>query len=130
MKKIVYLLVAAMTFSNTCLADCKFNDLVHNSDGTVVYSKGDHICVGQLVQDDAVKTQQVQDLNKAITLKDLAQTKSDARAQNWMDTALKLESNIQKVEGLEKSNEWIFFGLGVITTGLAAITASNLARRP
>jgi hypothetical protein len=113
--KIVSLAVAFATFSNVAFADCAFNDLKHNADGTVTYSAQDHVCVGNLVQDDATKTKQVQDLNKAITLKDLAITKSDARAQLWQDTSLKLESNIQSIDSYKSTSNWMFFGLGVLT---------------
>ena len=89
MKKLFSLIVAIVLFSNVCFADCNFKDLVHNPDGTVTYSKADHVCVGQAVQDNATKDKQIQTYKQALDLKDLAITKSDARAQNWMDTSLK-----------------------------------------
>jgi len=55
MNRIVSLVAAFSLLSNVAFADCAFNDLVHNPDGTVTYTKADHICVGQLVQDDKVK---------------------------------------------------------------------------
>lgn len=57
MKKVISIVAALSLLSNVAFADCKFNDLVHNSDGSVTYSKADHVCVGQLVQDNAVKDQ-------------------------------------------------------------------------
>lgn len=126
--KIVSLILSVAMASNVAFADCSFSNLTHNPDGTVTYSKADHNCVGQLVQDDKTKTQQVQDLNKAITLKDLAITKADERAQNWMDTSLKLEQHVQTVDSLKKQNEWIYFVLGVVATSLAGITAAQLSR--
>jgi hypothetical protein len=129
MKKFISLL-AALCLATTSYADCSFKDLVKNPDGTVVYSAADHICVGQLKQDNAARTQQAADLNKAITLKDLTITKDEQRIQNWSDTSMKLEENIQKIDTLKQQNEWIYFGLGVLATFLAASAASNLARKP
>lgn len=128
MKRLVSIIAAISLFSNLCFADCNFKDLVHNPDGTVTYSKADHICVGQTVQGSATKDKQIQDYKQAITLKDLAITKSDARAQNWMDTSLKLEDNVQKMDSIKKQNEWIYFILGVVATSLAGITAAQLSR--
>lgn len=128
MKKLISIIAAITLFSNLAFADCNFKDLVHNPDGTVTYSKADHICVGQTVQDNATKAQQIDSYKKAIDLKDLAITKSDARAQNWMDTSLKLEDNVQKMDSIKKQNEWIYFVLGVVATSLAGITAAQLSR--
>jgi len=131
MKKIVFLVAAIAMFCNTAFADCALSDLVHNADGTVTYSKADHICVGNLVQDDATKTKQVTDLNKAITLKDLAITKSDARAQLWQDTSLKLEDNITKVDSYKSYSNWAYFALGALTiigAGIAAAQVSHIGR--
>jgi hypothetical protein len=129
--KIVSLVAAFTMFSNVAFADCTFSDLKHNADGTVVYSAQDHVCVGNLIQDDAIKTKQVQDLNKAITLKDLAITKSDARAQLWQDTSLKLESNIQSIDSYKSYSNWAYFGLGVLTiigAGMLAAQVSHIGR--
>ena len=128
MKKLISIIAAFTLFSNLCLADCNFKDLVHNPDGTVTYSKADHVCVGQSVQDNATKDKQIQDYKQAITLKDLAITKSDARAQNWMDTSLKLEDNVQKMDSIKKQNEWIWFGLGILSAVGLGMTAAQLSR--
>lgn len=124
--RLVSIVLAMSLFSNIAFADCDFSTLVHNSDGSVTYSKAQHVCVGQLVQDNATKTQQIADLNKAITLKDLAITKSDERAQLWMDTSFKLEDNIQKMNSLKSTNEWVYFGLGVLTIFAAGMATAQL----
>lgn len=129
MKKLISFLAAISLFSNVCFADCKFNDLVHNPDGTVTYSKADHLCVGQMVQDSAVKAKQVDDLNKAVQLKDLTITTADQRADNWMNTSLKLEENVQKMNSLQRDEFWISFGLGVLATFAAGMAAASLTNR-
>ncbi len=129
MKKLISLVSAITLFSNLCFADCDFKDLVHNPDGTVTYSKADHKCVGQLVQDNSVKAKQVDDLNKAVQLKDLTITTADQRADNWMNTSLKLEENVQKMDTLKRDDFWIAFGLGVLATFAAGMAAASLTNR-
>lgn len=125
--KIVSLVAAVALFSNVSFADCQLNDLVHNKDGSVTYSAADHLCVGNLMQDNATKGQQVQDLSKAITLKDLAITKADARAQLWQDTDLKLEDNIQKMDSFKSYSNWAYFALGVLSVVAAGIAANQVS---
>lgn len=123
------ILLAVSLFSNVAFADCDFSTLVHNPDGTVTYSKTQHICVGSLVQDNATKTQQITDYKKALDLKDLAITTSDKRTQLWMDTTFKLEDNIQKMDSLKNTNQWIYFGLGALTIIGAGMMAAQLSHR-
>jgi non-homologous end joining protein Ku len=129
MKKLISLVSAIMLFSNLSFADCKFSDLVHNADGTVVYSKADHVCVGQAVQDNAVKAKQIDDLNKAVQLKDLTITTANKRSDDWMATSMKLEENNQKMSTLQRDEFWIAFGLGVLTTFAAGMAAAQLTNR-
>jgi hypothetical protein len=129
--KIVSLVAALAMFSNTAFAGCDWSTIVANSDGTYTYSKTLNLCVGNLVQDNATKAQQVSDLNKAITLKDAAITKSDARAQLWQDTSLKLESNIQSIDSYKSTSNWAYFALGALTiigAGVAAAQVHSLGR--
>lgn len=128
MKKLIALIAAFSVFSSTCFATCDWSKITKNPDGTYVYSQALNLCVGQTVQDNATKDKQIQDYKKAIDLKDLAITKSDARAQNWMDTSLKLEDNVQKMDSLKKQNEWIWFGIGILSAIGLGMTAAQLSR--
>lgn len=129
MKRIVSIVAAMSLFSNVCFAECDFSTgVTANADGTRTYTKECHVKVGQLVQDNATKDQQINDLNKAITLKDLSITTADQRADNWMNTSLKLEENVQKMDSLKNTNQWIYFGLGVLTVFAAGMAASQLSR--
>jgi hypothetical protein len=128
MKKIAFLLAICM-FANTAFADCDFSTGISpNQDGSYKYSKECHLKVGSLVQDNQTKDQQIDKLTKAIDLKDLALTKSDQRAQLWMDTSFKLEDDVQKMNRLKSDNQWIYFGLGVLTTFAAGYAAAQLSR--
>lgn len=113
--------------SNTTLADCDWSKIVKNSDNTYTYPEQLHLCVGQLVQDNATKDRQISDLNQAIQLKDLALTKSDARMQLWMDTSDKLQNRLTTIDELAKKNEWLMFGLGALTViGAGFIVSKTL----
>ena len=130
-KSLISLFFSFVLFSSTAFGDCDFKDLVHNANGTVTYSAADHICVGQLVQDNATKAKQIADYTQALTLKDLVITKSDQRTQVWMDTTFKLEDNINKIDSYKSTSNWIFFGLGALTiigAGVAAAQVSHIGR--
>jgi len=123
---ISFLVIIALLIPTTAYADCDWTGIKKNPDGTYTYSEKLHVCVGKLVQDNKVKTQQIADYTKALSLKDLSIKASDDRANLWMDTSGKLEARLQKVDSLQRDNEFIFFALGVVATGIAAYTASKI----
>lgn len=130
MKKLVSFILMLCFLSNVAFADCDFTTgITPLGDGTFKYSGECHRKVGQIVQDNKIKDAQITDLTQALTLKDLAITKADARAQMWMDTTLKLESNLSKIDDLRSKNEVIYFALGVVFTGAAVWGASQLVRK-
>lgn len=121
------LTVLSILYPTESYAGCDFSKgITAGPNKTFIYTEACHLAVGALVQDNQVKTQQIADYVKAISMKDLALTASDTRANLWMSTSSSLEDRLQKVDKLQKDNEWIFFGLGVLTTGFAAYTASKL----
>lgn len=131
MKKIVSSLLLFFLFSNTAFADCDFSTGIRPGPaGTheYIYSEECHQAVGKLVQDNKALTLQVGDLTKAISLKDLALTKADDRTQLWMNTSDKLIDRVDKIDQVEKHNEWLYFGLGVLTTFAAGYVAAQAFR--
>lgn len=129
MRKLIRIVCSVTLFSSAAFGDCDFSKVVKNNDGTFTYSKDLHICVGQLVQDNTIKAQQIDDLNKAISLKDLTIQKSDERANLWMDTSFKLESRVETIDKMEKTNSWLFFALGAVTVIGAGMMAAQLSHR-
>lgn len=130
MKSIVSILLAVCIFSNAALADCDFSTgITPGPNKTFIYSEECHKKVGQMAQDLKTKDAQIADLNKAITLKDLALTKADERTQLWMDTSDKLQDRVTKIDEVYKKNEWLYFGLGVLTTFAAGYAAAQLIHR-
>lgn len=113
--KIINIVVLLSLISNLSYADCDFSTGIKpNTDGSFTYTKECHLKVGQLVQDNKTKDTQITDLNKAITLKDLALKESEDRASLWMNTSFKLEDRLSKIDGLEKKNDILYFGLGAL----------------
>lgn len=127
MKGIInFVLVFSLLFPYNAWSACDWSKIKKNSDDTYTYSQELNLCVGQLVKDSANQTAAIQDLTKGISMKDLALQAADKRADLWNQTASGLENRLQSVDNLEKRNEWLFFGLGVLTTGIAGFTAAKL----
>lgn len=111
------------------MADCDFSTGIEKlPDGRFAYSSECHKKVGKMVADE--KDRQEQLAQKEIQLKDLgvqldAQVKS---RQLWMDTSMKLEDRVNQMETMKSTNQWLYFGIGVLTTGLAVWGAGQLRR--
>lgn len=111
-------------------ADCNFaTDITALPDGGYRYSKDCHIQVGVMKKQNDNYLGAITDLKKAITLKDLAITESDARTQNWMDTSFRLEKREESIESLRKQNDWIYFGLGALAILGAGFATAALTNR-
>jgi hypothetical protein len=129
MKKLIISILLFCFASNFAFADCDWKQIKPLPDGGYEYSKELHLCVGNLVQQSKIQVQQIQDLNKAISLKDLAIKASDDRATSWMLTSKDLEERLQKVDSVQKRNDWLSFGLGAATVLGAGWMASQLIHR-
>ena len=130
MKKLVSSLVLFCLLSNAALADCDFSKgVTPGPNNTFVYSQECHETVGKLVRNNKALTLQIGDLTQAISLKDLALSKADERTQLWMTTSDQLVDRVNKIDATEKHNEWLYFGLGVLTTFAAGYIAAQAVRR-
>jgi hypothetical protein len=106
---------------------CDFSKVVHNKDGTFTYPLNLHLCVGKMAKDNAVKDKQIADLAASNKLYQLTIQTDEQRIQNWIQTSTSLEGRVEKVNELEKKNEWLFFALGVAATGVAAYAGEKLS---
>jgi len=122
------ILLSILLFCTPVWGECDWTQIKKNSDNTYTYSEPLHLCVGQLVQDNKIKIQQLSDLTQAISLKDLAIKDADQKAALWMNTSAQLEDRVQKLDSMEKHNEWLYFGLGVATTFLAGYMAAKILK--
>jgi hypothetical protein len=125
--KMIDCLIFIFLIPSIALGSCNWGTIKKNTDKTYTISESLYICVGQLVEDSKIKTQQIADLTKAITLKDLSVQEADKKADLWNQAAIKLENRLQSVDSIEKKSDWLYFGLGMLATGFAAYTASKLA---
>jgi hypothetical protein len=112
-------------FCSSSFGTCNWKNIKVNPDGTYTYRADLNLCVGQLVQTNKTQAQQLEDLTKAISLKNNALQESDKRANLWSNTASSLEDRLQKVDSTERHTEFIYFGLGVLAAGLATYVAAK-----
>lgn len=117
-----------ISLCNSALADCDFSTgITKQSDGKFLYLKECHIAVGQMKIDLDAANVQLEEYRKAIDLKDLALVKTNERSNLWMDTTFKLQDRMNTVDSLKSKNEIIYFGVGILFTGLAVWGAGQLA---
>lgn len=127
MKKFVSVAILVAILSQSAFAECNFKtDITKNDDGSYRYPRECHLKVGEMKQDNEIKDAQIADYKKAIELKDLALVKTEERADKWMNTAIKMEDKLLKVEDLQSKNNTLHFGLGVATAILAVWAAGQL----
>lgn len=126
MKKFV---IVILCLSNIALGDCNWASIKTLPNGNYEYTPTLHLCVGKLVQDGKVKDTQIQDLTKAIQLKDLALTASDSRAKLWMDTSLSEQDRLMKIDSAQKQNNFLYFGLGILASIGVGMTTARLIGR-
>lgn len=127
-KKLLSIFTVISLISSVSFADCDFSTGITKTDhNTYEYSKDCHIAVGQMKVDLGVAKQQLVDYKAALDLKDTALDKATQRANMWMDTSFKLEDRNQSIENAVKTNQWLYFGLGVVVTGFAVYGAAKLS---
>ena len=129
MKLIIAMILTLALTCQAAFADCDYSKIKDNGDGTYTYTKELHICVGTLKRDLESANAQVESYTKAIELKDLALGKANERIMLWEDTTFKLQDRMATIDSLESKNKIIYFGLGILVTGLAVYGASKLSGR-
>jgi len=109
----------------SALAKCNFKTIKKVEDG-YLYTSDCHREVGKLKNEAEERREQVKNLNEAIKLKDLTITTHTERADLWMNTSFKLEDRVNTIERMNSTNRWLYFGIGVIFTGLSVWGAGQL----
>jgi hypothetical protein len=128
MKKFIAAILI-LCFSTSATASCQWNTIKQLPDGGFEYSAALNLCVGQLVLDNQTQAQEIADLNKAIDLKSLAINMSDQRVALWEKTADNEQQRLSTIESDQKHDDVLYFGLGVLTTFLAAYGAAQIIHR-
>lgn len=123
------ILMLCISFASNSCADCDFSkDIQKNADGSYTYTRECHLDVGNTYKALEKRVLQVGKLEEALELKDLALIKSHERMDLWRNTTYKLEDRVNSMEEFKKRNEWLYFGLGIVVTGLAVWGAGQLDR--
>ena len=127
MKKIIAMILILCT-TNMALADCDWSKIKELPDGNFQYTAQLNICVGNMVRDSKIKDQQISDLTQAISLKDLAITKSDERSQMWRVTAEAEQDRMVKINSSQSQNNFLFFGLGILSFVMIGFATARLIK--
>ena len=118
--------------SQTALADCKPSTDIYESydynPSKFVYTQECHIDYGRLRKVEPQREEQVKELKKSITMKDLALTTANDRIEVWQKTTYKLQGKLLTVEKNNDKLKWIYFGIGILTMSGAVWAAGQLKR--
>lgn len=121
---LILLLVPQVLF-----ADCDWSQGIKPTDhSTFEYSEACHKAVGQIHQEILISAKKIEDLNKAVHLKDSAILIANQRANEWLNNAMELEERFRNYDRMQKENTWLYFGLGILTV-VATSVAINQVRR-
>ena len=126
MKNLIIYFLFFSFLGNNVFASCDWTQVVKNQNNTYTYPENLHLCVGALVQQAPIQAQQISDLTQALQLKNAALLTSDQRTEMWIKNAQDSQDRLSKISADQKTNEWLFFGLGVATTFLAGYMAARL----
>lgn len=128
-KKLVYNLLAFSVLCRSVFAGCDFSkDIVENKDGSYTYSRACHIQVGKDQYSLSEYKLALDGRKKEIELKDLALQKQEERVVFWMDKAHTMSTKVTTYEDMRSTNQLLYFGAGVVLTGLAVWGAGQLRR--
>ena len=126
-KLIVISLVISFVTPIISFAKCDFSkDIEKHGEDRYSYTKDCHKEVGRLVTVEIKRAEQVEKLEKVIELKDLTIVKSHERMEMWKDTTFKLEDRVNLIDDSRSTNQWLYFGLGVLTMSAAVWGAGQL----
>lgn len=128
MKLIIATILAFALTCQAALADCDYTKIKDNGDGTYLYTKELHICVGIMKKDLEAANKQVLEYKSAIDFKDDALNKANQRITQWQETTFKLQDRMATIDSLENKNKIIYIGLGILITGAAVYGAGQLRR--
>lgn len=119
MKKLICFI---LLFSLNARANCDWSlGITPGPNHTFIYSDECHQEVGKLIQAN-------KDLTSAIQLKDLALQTSDQRIAMWSKTAGDEQDRLNKIESDQRTNSWLYFGLGVFTVIGAGFMTAKLIK--
>jgi hypothetical protein len=128
MKNLLVCLLLLTLGIQSALADCDWNTIVPGPNKTFIYPESCHLRVGQLVEGNSTQAQQIQDLTKAISLKNLALQDSDSRVLSWQKTSNDEFDRLSKIESDQKHNDFLYFGLGILSSVAIGFTVARLTR--
>lgn len=91
-------------------------DIKKQEDSTYSYTVDCHKEFGKSLMDLKDREKQVEELNKALDLKNVVIESERDRAQMWRNTSYKLEDRMSTMERIKRDHELLYFGLGILVT--------------
>lgn len=106
---IVFFIISANIAFSKCIPK---TDIQRQQDDTFIYTAGCHVEFGEFRLKNRYQQKQIQELKQAITLKDLAYSKANTRADMWRDVSYQLKDNIVSLEKSREKTKYTYFVIG------------------
>jgi len=101
-------------------ASCSTAEIIKNQDGTYTYSLACHLRAGEVLEELDLRKEQVKKLNESVLFYKQGYDIQENRAQNWMNTSLLLDKELQRQKTFSDLEKVGYFLLGVLVVGTAA----------
>lgn len=125
---LVYLTILSFLCSSS-YASCDWSKIKKTSNNSYTMDHKLFLCVGAIVQDNAIKAKQIDDYVKALSLKDLSIQDADKKTKDWSDAATSLEKRLQDLDKLDKDANFLYFAGGILTSILVGFAVAGLSGR-
>lgn len=121
------IVVLSLLFNQVAFAECNYaEDIKKQSETSYSYTKECHVEVGMKFKELDLRIQQVEYYKRSLDSQQGALNNANARIELWRNTAFQLEDRVNKIDSYRERQNWIWFGLGILATGLAVHGASKL----
>ena len=115
---------------------CDFSkEITKNKDGSYRYTKNCHLEVGSKIKELSntkkkldLRVKIADELEQQLDKKDQRLGVVYKRLETWQEASLKAENKINQAQKLQESNKWLWYGLGIVTMGLATFGAAQIGR--
>jgi curli biogenesis system outer membrane secretion channel CsgG len=113
-RQVLAVLLSLSLAAPASASECKTEEIKKNADGSFTYSKECHVRVGEVVGELDLRREEVKLLRGSLKDLSVGYDIQQKRAEDWLQTSLKLEDTIQRQKRISDLEKWLWFGAGIL----------------